>query len=162
MNPNTNTSRNPPETPRAPAQVAQDLGTDLAKGLGAAEVKARQAKDGPNALAEEHTTAWQRIAQFFWGPIPWMIEAAAVLSLVLGDWSDFGIILTMLLVNAGVGWWQESKADDAIQALKQRLAPSARVLRDGTWATVPAVELVRAPMAVTMAVISPSLTIEPA
>jgi H+-transporting ATPase len=131
-----------PPAPRPPEQVARDLGTDLDRGLSAAEVQARQAKDGPNALAEQQTTWLQRLAQYFWGPIPWMIEAAAVLSLVLGDWSDFAIILTMLLVNAGVGWWQESKADDAIQALKQRLAPSARVLRDGSWSTVPAVELV--------------------
>ncbi|MEM9685273.1 MAG: HAD-IC family P-type ATPase, partial [Pseudomonadota bacterium] len=68
--------------------------------------------------------------------------AAAALSLVLGDWSDFAIILAMLLVNAGVGFWQESKADTAIQLLKERLAPTAHALRNGAWGSIPAREVV--------------------
>ena len=65
--------------------------------------------------------------RFFWGPIPWMIEIAAALSAVLGHWGDLAIILVMLLINAGVGFWQEFKADNAIALLKQRLALKARV-----------------------------------
>jgi H+-transporting ATPase len=125
-----------------PAPPTSELGTDLNKGLGAADVQQRQIQYGANTIDEKHTSALQRALQYFWGPTPWMIEAAAILSLALGDGSDFAIILTMLLVNAGVGWWQESKADNAIQALKQRLAPSARVLRDGAWTTLPAAQLV--------------------
>ena len=128
--------------PRSPAAVAQQLGTDLAQGLAGAAVAARQARDGANALEEKSVGPWERALRFFWGPIPWMIEAAAVLSLVLGDWTDFAIIATMLLVNAGVGWWQEAKADDAIAMLRQRLAPTARVLRGGQWSTIPAAQLV--------------------
>ena len=71
-----------------------------------------------------------------------MIEAAAILSLVLKDWNDFAIITLMLLINAGVSYWQEAKAEDAIKVLKKQLAPLARVLRDGTWRTIAARELV--------------------
>jgi len=62
-----------------------------------------------------------------------MIEVAAVLSGVLKHWDDLTIILVMLFINAGVGFWQEFKADNAIALLKQRLALKARVKRDGTW-----------------------------
>ncbi len=67
-----------------------------------------------------------------------MIEIAAVLSGVAQHWEDFVIILVMLLLNAGVGFWEEHKADNAIEALKQRLAPNARVRRDGKWQDIAA------------------------
>ena len=119
-----------------------DVDTDLTKGLTAAEASARLERYGQNALAEKKTSTLERLKRYFWAPIPWMIEAAAILSAVLGDWPDFAIIMTMLLVNAGVDYWQESKAGSAIEALKARLAPNARVLRDGAWTTVPARDLV--------------------
>ncbi|ANB36278.1 metal-transporting ATPase [Rhodovulum sulfidophilum] len=71
-----------------------------------------------------------------------MIEIAAILSLILSDWADFGVILAMLLVNAGVGFFEENKADSAIALLKQKLAPAARVLRDGRWQEIAAKDLV--------------------
>ncbi|MEZ5855188.1 MAG: plasma-membrane proton-efflux P-type ATPase [Hyphomicrobiaceae bacterium] len=111
-------------------------------GLTSVEAAERLAKYGPNALEEKIVNPFDRLLRYFWGPIPWMIEAAAMLSLLLGDWADFVIITTMLLVNAGVDYWQESKAEDAIAVLKRRLAPTARVLRDGEWTTLPARELV--------------------
>lgn len=116
--------------------------TDPATGLSAAEAEARLARFGPNALAEEHKSLMTRVLGYFWGPIPWLIELAAVLSLVLRDWADFGVILTMLLVNAAVGFFEENKASSAIAALKSRLAPSARVKRDGAWIEVAARDLV--------------------
>jgi H+-transporting ATPase len=125
---------------QAGATAGQD--TDIAKGLTASEAAARLERYGPNALAEKKTTVFERLRRYFWAPIPWMIEAAAILSAVLGDWADFAIIMTMLLVNAGVDYWQESKAGSAIEALKARLAPSARLLRDGKWQEVPARDLV--------------------
>lgn len=70
---------------------------------------------------------------YFWGPIPWMIEIAAVLSIIIQHYEDFAIILTLLIVNAVVGFWQEKKADNAIELLKKRLALKDRVLRDGKW-----------------------------
>jgi H+-transporting ATPase len=109
-----------------------------AAGLSSAEAERRLAQYGPNALAEEHISALQRLARFFWGPIPWMIEIAAALSALLGHWSDLAIILAMLFINAGVGFWQEFKADNAIALLKRRLALKARVKRDGQWQDVEA------------------------
>ncbi|WP_257251557.1 plasma-membrane proton-efflux P-type ATPase [Burkholderia cepacia] len=109
-----------------------------ANGLTETEAAKRFAQYGENALAEHHASAVERLGHFFWGPIPWMIEVAAVLSASLGHWADLAIILTMLLINAGVGFWQEFKADNAIALLKQRLALKARVRRDGTWKDIEA------------------------
>ncbi len=67
-----------------------------------------------------------------------MIEIAAVLSAVLGHWDDLAIILAMLFINAGVGFWQEFKADNAIALLKKRLALKARVKRAGAWKNIEA------------------------
>lgn len=116
--------------------------TDPKTGLGSAEAASRLAEQGENAIAEKHVSAWAKLASFFWGPIPWMIEAAAILSAVVQHWADFSIIFAMLLLNAGVGFWQEFKADNAIEALKDRLALTARVLRDGKWQDIPAKTLV--------------------
>ena len=71
-----------------------------------------------------------------------MIEIASILSIIIQHYEDFGIILTLLIVNAVVGFWQERKADNAIELLKKRLAPNARVLRDGAWKEIPSRELV--------------------
>jgi len=109
-----------------------------ATGLTQAEAARRLAQYGENALAEHHVSAFERLAHFFWGPIPWMIEIAAILSAALGHWDDLSIILLMLFINAGVGFWQEFKADNAITLLKARLALQARVKRDGTWQDVEA------------------------
>jgi len=111
---------------------------EAAEGLTEAEATKRLAQYGENTLAEHRVTLAQRLVHFFWGPIPWMIEVAAALSAVLGHWDDLAIILVMLAINAGVGFWQEFKADNAIALLRQRLAPQARVRRDGAWKDVEA------------------------
>ncbi len=107
-------------------------------GLSSEEARARLDRYGENALVEAHSSVLARLFSYVWGPIPWMIEIAAVLSGLARHWSDFAIIVTMLMLNAGVGFWQEYKADTAIQALKQRLALQARALRDGVWQNLPA------------------------
>jgi len=116
--------------------------TDPALGLSEAEAARRLAEFGENALAEKHASALAKLFSYFWGPIPWMIEIAAALSATVRHWADFAIIMVMLLLNAGVGFWQEFKADTAIAALRQRLALGARVLREGRWRDVPARALV--------------------
>ena len=83
-----------------------------------------------------------KFLSYFWGPIPWMIEAAVILSAVARHWPDFGIILVLLLANAVVGFWEEHQAGNAIAALKAKLAIKARVKRDGKWVTPAARELV--------------------
>jgi H+-transporting ATPase len=111
-------------------------------GLGADEAKKRLTRYGPNEIAQETTSAVRALLAYFWGPIPWMIEVAVVLSAALGHWADFFIILLLLVANAGVGFSEEHQAGKAIAALKAQLAIKARVLRDGKWVTPPAHELV--------------------
>ncbi len=111
-------------------------------GLTQAEAVKRLAKDGPNELAEKKHNAFLKFLTYFWGPIPWMIEAAVILSGIVKHWPDFFIILVLLMSNAVVGFWEERAAGNAIAALKAKLATRTRVKRDGKWVTPPARELV--------------------
>jgi H+-transporting ATPase len=111
-------------------------------GLSQTEAAKRLAADGPNEIATKKTNALLKFLSYFWGPIPWMIEVAVILSGVVRHWPDFFIILLLLAANATIGFWEERQAGDAIDALKARLAIKARVKRDGTWVTPPARELV--------------------
>ena len=112
------------------------------KGLSASEAEKRLVQYGPNEIEEKKVNPLKKFLRYFWGPIPWMIEAAVIMSAVIQRWPDFAIILTLLMVNAIVGSWQERKADNAIELLKKRLAIKARVLRDGKWRETPAEKLV--------------------
>ena len=111
-------------------------------GLSAAEAKARLEKFGPNELSEKNRNPLLELFSRFWGPIPWMIEAAAILSALVRHWADFIIIMVLLLANAVVGFWEEFQAGNAIAALKANLALRARAKRDGTWKEILARELV--------------------
>ncbi len=97
---------------------------------------------GPNALEEKKVSPLLKLLGYFWGPIPWMIEIAAILSALIQHWPDFWIIITLLLFNAGVGFWQEYTAGNAVEALRKQLALRARVLRDGQWQEIDATQLV--------------------
>jgi len=111
-------------------------------GLTQVEAKRRLEEYGYNELPERHANPVLKLLTYFNGPIPWMIEAAAVLSALVRHWPDFFIILVLLIANALVGFWEEFQAGNAIAALKATLALRARVKRDGQWTTVPARELV--------------------
>ncbi len=111
-------------------------------GLTEAEVQKRLAQYGPNEIEEKKTNPFLKFLTYFWGPIPWMIEAAVILSAVARHWPDFAIILLLLVANAVVGFWEEHQAGNAIAALKAKLATKARVKRDGNWTTPEARELV--------------------
>ena len=78
----------------------------------------------------------------FWAPVPWMLEAAIVLELILGKDVEAAIIALLLIFNALLGFFQENRAQATLAALKSRLALNASVRRDNVWKTVPAVELV--------------------
>jgi H+-transporting ATPase len=112
------------------------------QGLSQEEAQRRLAQYGYNELPEEKVNPFLKFLSYFWGPIPWMIEVAVILSGLLRHWADFGIILVLLVANAVVGFWEEYQAGNTIAALKEKLALKARVKRDGIWATVPARELV--------------------
>jgi len=112
------------------------------KGLTQQEADEKLLEFGYNEITEKKQHPLARLAGHFWGPIPWMIEAAAVLSAVIRHWEDFLIISALLILNAAVGFWQERKADNAIDLLKQKLALISRVHRNGQWGRLPARQLV--------------------
>ncbi len=112
------------------------------QGLADDEARRRLVEIGPNEIAEKTTRPILKFLGYLWGPIPWMIEAAAALSLVVRHWVDLGIILALLLFNAMVGFWQEYQAGNAVAALKKKLAFTCRVMRAGRWRTMNARELV--------------------
>ncbi|CAZ88893.1 putative enzyme [Thiomonas arsenitoxydans] len=113
-----------------------------AGGLTQTEAAQRLAQGGPNSLPEQHVSLLMRLLRYFWGPIPWMIEVAALLSALVRHWPDFIIIVLLLLFNAGIGFWQEFKASSALDALKKQLALKCRVKRDGQWTQIDTAQLV--------------------
>ncbi|WP_254066568.1 plasma-membrane proton-efflux P-type ATPase [Acidisoma sp. S159] len=125
--------------PLAEVEKRLNASTD---GLTQAEAMKRLAQYGPNEIEEKKTNALLKFLKYFWGPIPWMIEVAVVLSGVVRHWPDFFIILVLLVANATIGFWEERQAGNAIDALKAKLAIKARVQRDGKWVTPPAREVV--------------------
>ena len=123
-------------------EIIKDLNSNPSTGLSDVEAKQRLHKYGLNEITEKKINPILKFLSYFWGPIPWMIEIAIVLSALIQHWTDFWIILALLMLNAVVGFWQEHKADNAIELLKQKLALEARVLRSGKWLKIPAKELV--------------------
>jgi H+-transporting ATPase len=111
-------------------------------GLSQAEAQKRLAQYGPNEIAEKKANLLLKFLSYFWGPIPWMIEAAVILSGLVRHWPDCFIILLLLVSNAVVGFWEERQAGNAIAALKATLAIKAKVKRDGKWTDPAARELV--------------------
>jgi len=111
-------------------------------GLSETEAQKRLTQYGPNEVEEKKTNPFLKFLTYFWGPIPWMIEAAVILSAVARHWPDFFIILLLLVANGVVGFWEEHQAGNAIAALKAKLAIKARVRRDGKWTSPEARELV--------------------
>ena len=125
----------------APPEHSDDATATLAPaappdGLTTAEATQRLARVGPNALADTTVHPLVQALTKFWAPVPWMLEAAMVLELVLGDFTEAAVIAGLLVFNAGVGLYQEGKAQTTLAALKSRLALNASVRRDGTWAIV--------------------------
>jgi H+-transporting ATPase len=129
-------------------EAAMDIGEASGKarvvpaGLTAAEARRRLAGYGPNAVTEQAASRLTEFLAKLWGPIPWMLEAAMLLQLWLGEYIEAGVIGGLLLFNATLGFIQESRASAALAALKKRLAPTALVRRDYEWIRLPASELV--------------------
>ena len=115
--------------------------TDVAGGLTSAEAARRLAEGGANTMADVKQHPAQRALQKLWAPLPWMLEAAILLQLGLGDYVQAGVVAGLLLFNAVVGMVQEGRAQKTLEALKSRLALVASVKRDGRWTTLPAAQL---------------------
>lgn len=112
------------------------------EGLTQEQAKERQEQFGLNVLEEKAEHPLLRFLGYFWGPIPWMIEIAALLSAIVGHWLDFSVVAVLLVINGLIGYWEEHKAANALAALKSQLAPKARVLRDTKWQEIDSSQLV--------------------
>jgi H+-transporting ATPase len=123
-------------------EIIRMLDVNPDKGLNNNEASQRKEKYGPNEIESEKRNPVIEFLSHFWGPIPWMIEIAVILSAIAGRWEDFAVIFLMLLINGGVGYWHESKASNAIEALKEKLAPECIVLRNGNRKKIVSRELV--------------------
>ena len=116
--------------------------TNLDKGLKSVEVQKRRTQYGYNEVPEKKVSFWARLGKRFWGIVPWMLEATAIVTLILGKYPQTLVIVFLLLFNAGMSLWREGRAKTAMAKLKQRLRIQSRVKRDGKWSTIPARELV--------------------
>ena len=113
------------------------------RGLSSREATTRLARDGGNTMPQRPTTPlWRRVLTQVRDPLVLLLLAAAVFTIATSDFTDAGVILFVIVVNAGVGVVQGVKAERAITALSELTAPDARVVRDGTQREVPAADLV--------------------
>jgi H+-transporting ATPase len=128
---------NPPGATTLPAASADP------EGLTSAEAAKRLAANGPNTVADVASHPLRDVVGSFWAPVPWLLEAAIVLQLFLHDYLQAVTVFGLLVFNAALGYFQASRSQATLAALKSRLALSASVRRDGTWTTVPAAALVK-------------------
>jgi H+-transporting ATPase len=111
-------------------------------GLSSAEAQVRLQQFGPNAMPEEHRQPLQVFLRKLWGPVPWMLEVAIVLELIIGHFTQAIIISLLLMFNAVISFIQENRAQNALALLQKRLTIQVRVLRDNTWQLLTADRLV--------------------
>ena len=124
-------------------QVTAELGVDAASGLSAAEVQKRQATYGPNELVETGVKSpWSIFFAQFKEIMVIILIVAAVISALLGEFLDAGVIMIIVILNAILGFSQEYKAEQAMAALKRMSVPTVRVRRDGKVAEIPSLEVI--------------------
>ena len=111
-------------------------------GLSSADASARLSQYGPNSIADVEPRPIRRILEKFSAPVPWLLEATVLLELLLGKYVEAAVILALLILNAAIGYFQESRAQATLVALRSRLSPTASALRDRTWTTIRAADLV--------------------
>ena len=128
--------------PASNGQVVEAAHNSAPAGLTGEEARARLEKDGPNEMPDTSAHPLRNALAKFWAPVPWLLEASIVLETVLHKYYEAAVIAGLLLFNAALAYFQESRAQATLAALKSRLALNASVQRDGEWKTVPAAELV--------------------
>src|SRR6202167_5949297 len=130
-------------SPSIPTKAAHVSVEDRpSSGLTSEQARTKLTKYGPNAMPDTAIRPWRMALAKFWAPVPWMLEAAVILQLVLHEYIEAAVIAGLLVFNAALGFFQESRAQATLAALKSRLALTASVQRDGAWKTVPATEVV--------------------
>jgi H+-transporting ATPase len=122
-------------------EIAKDKNS-VDEGLTSAEAAERLQRFGPNAITEIPEKNWLVLVKKFWGVVPWMLEAAIIIDLILGRWAEGGVIVALLIFQAGLGFYQERRGKRAVALLRSQLKVNARVRRDGQWQVIPAPQLV--------------------
>ncbi|KAL7221285.1 hypothetical protein ACSBR1_023270 [Camellia fascicularis] len=119
------------------------------EGLSRESAEQRLAIFGHNKLEEKKESKILKFLGFMWNPLSWVMEAAAIMAIALAnggrkppDWQDFVGIITLLFINSTISFIEENNAGNAAAALMARLAPKAKVLRDGKWSEEDAAVLV--------------------
>jgi len=129
---------------RPGSDVARELSTSEASGLTSEEARRRLGADGPNELRAAVESTWlQILLRQFQSLVIWVLIAAALVSAFLGELLDGIAIVTIVVLNAVIGFAQELRAERAVAALTALAAPNARVVRDGAPRVVPARDVVR-------------------
>lgn len=128
--------------PQQNRTIEESIQTDPGKGLTSEEVKIRLERYGYNEVPEKRNSFLKRLGKRFWGVVPWMLEITAAITLVLGKYGEFVIVLSLLVFNTGMSLLQERRSRIAMRALKQGLTIHARVIRDAKWSLIPAKMLV--------------------
>jgi H+-transporting ATPase len=128
--------------PASSNQAVKPTEDIASKGLTSDEARACLEKDGPNAMPDTSAHPLRNALAKFWAPVPWLLEASIVLEIALHKYYEAAVIAALLVFNAALAYFQESRAQATLAALKSRLALNASVQRDGEWKTVPAAELV--------------------
>jgi H+-transporting ATPase len=112
------------------------------RGLTATEAAERLARFGANSVPEPRSSTAKVLLKKLTGPVPWMLEAALVLEIVQGRRVEAAIVAVLLLFNAVLSFFQERRAQGALDLLRRRLKVFARVRRDDVWTVVPADQIV--------------------
>jgi H+-transporting ATPase len=132
-----------PETVALPSPQARPVKNAMPIGLTSVAASIRLQKDGPNAMPDTSAHPYRNALAKFWAPVPWLLEAAIVLQVVLHKYPEAAVVAGLLVFNAVLAYLQEGRAQATLAALKSRLALSASVRRDGMWKTIPAADVVR-------------------
>ena len=119
-----------------------DEGRGVAAGLSQAEAARRLAQTGPNEVAGREERPALRVLKHFWSPVPWMLEITIILQLAAGESVEAAMVGALLVINVVLGLLQEGRASATLSLLRQRLAPRARLRRDGQWSDAAASTLV--------------------
>lgn len=112
------------------------------EGLSSLEAILRLRQFGPNSIPQRRVNPLLAFAKKLWGPVPWMLELALILELILGKYTEAVIVSTLLLLNGILSYIQEGRAQGALALLRKQLKVNARVKRDGTWKLLSAETLV--------------------
>jgi H+-transporting ATPase len=125
-----------------PAEVPTGSEEEALRGLTTAEATRLLEEHGRNEIPEHETPWFILLGKQFIGTMPFMLELACVVAGIIEDWEDFGIILAMLLINGFIGFYEEHKAKQSLDALKSQMTATVPVKRDGAMVIKEVAELV--------------------